>query len=75
MMTTADKVVGGTALGSAYVADRGLGSSPCDIPNWTEMPLFYVNQYAFTVDNLFRTLAAIATVVTIIYFISKFRSK
>jgi len=75
MMTTADKVVGGTALGSAYVADRGIGSEACGIPNWTEMPLFYINQYQFTVDNLFRTLAAIATVVTIAYFLTKFRSK
>jgi len=67
-----DHAVGAASVGSAVVASGVVSLGKCDIPRFSEYPLFLTNSFAFTIDDLFRTLATMATVVTIVYFTSKF---
>lgn len=72
MRTTAEAGVG---TGSAFIAGGALSPDKCDVPTFSEIPLFFIEQYAFTIDDGFRALAGIATIITIAYFIGKLRSK
>jgi hypothetical protein len=71
MKTTAEA---GLGTGSAFIAGGALSPDKCNIPTFSEIPLFFIDQYAFTIDDGFRALASIATVITIVYFLNKFRS-
>jgi len=73
VIKTTIEVSAGT--GSAAIATGALSPSPCAPATFSDYPLFFLNQYAFTVDDGFRLLASIATVVTIVYFVNKFASK
>ena len=64
----------GAGAGTAVIASGALSPVECDVPTFSEYPLFFVERYAFTIDDGFRALAAIATVITIAYFLNKFRS-
>jgi len=70
MRTTAEA---GAGTVSAFVAGGALSPAKCDVPTFSEIPLFFIEQYAFTIDDGFRTLAGIATIITIAYFIGKLR--
>lgn len=62
--------------GSAFIATGGLSPSPCAPPTFSDYPLFYLaDTYAFTVDDGFRLFAWVATVITISYFVKKWRDK
>ncbi len=65
----------GAGAGTAVIAGGAFSPSECDVPTISEYPLFFISQYAVTIDDVLRGLAGIATVVTIAYFISKFRPK
>ena len=75
-MQNAMRTIGeaGAGAGTAVIASGALSPVECDTPTFSEYPLFFVDQFAFTIDDGFRSLAAFATVVTIIYFLNKFRS-
>lgn len=62
----------GTA--SAFVAGGVLSSKECDIPTFSDYPIWSGTQYIFTADNLLQVIAGVATIVTIAYFINKFRA-
>ena len=62
-----------TVPATAVIASGALSPAECDTPTFSEYPLFFVDQFAFTIDDGFRALAAIATVITILYFIGKLR--
>jgi len=73
--TALKTTIEGTAgAGSALIAGGALSPQECDVPTFSEIPLFFIQQYAFTIDDGFRALAGTATIVTILYFLGKFRS-
>ncbi len=65
----------GAGAGTAVIASGALSPTECDVPTFSEYPLFFVQQYAFTIDDGFRALAGVATVITIAYFIGKLRPR
>jgi len=53
----------------------GSGGLAAGVVSFTDYPLFYISEYAFTIDTALRFTGAIGVIVSVMYILYQFKTK